>query len=200
MGRREDWLRAARRALRAGGIAAVRVEALARELAVTKGSFYWHFQNHGELLEALLASWEGETLRVITEASKAAAPLERVRQFFHLTAALPESPHDSAIFAWALADPGVAQRARVVEQQRLVFLREQLLEAGLGAAEAEQRAEVGYLAMLGWLERASRGPSRLEGFHSFLETIFQLLFNPALPAHGLSPEPSSRTLGKEHRD
>jgi AcrR family transcriptional regulator len=182
MGRREDWLRAARRALRAGGIDAVRVEALARELAVTKGSFYWHFENHGELLQALLASWEDETLRRITEASKAPVPIERIQQFFLQSATLPESPQDSAIFAWAQRDPSVAQRARTVDQQRLAFLSQQLIEAGLPPAEAERRAEVGYLALLGWLEHAGREPSRREGFPSFLDTIFQLLFSASLSA------------------
>ena len=40
---KSDWLRAARLALLHGGVEAVRVERLARDLHVTKGSFYWHF-------------------------------------------------------------------------------------------------------------------------------------------------------------
>ena len=44
------------------GVESVRVEVLARDLGVSKGSFYWHFRDRGELLEKLLARWEdGET-------------------------------------------------------------------------------------------------------------------------------------------
>ena len=53
-----DWIKAAGRRLASGGIAAVAVETLARDLAVTKGSFYWHFRDRAALLKALLADWE----------------------------------------------------------------------------------------------------------------------------------------------
>ena len=54
---RDHWLRAARLALLHNGPEAVRVEPLARDLGVTKGSFYWHFRDRGALLEALLVEW-----------------------------------------------------------------------------------------------------------------------------------------------
>ena len=53
-------MRAARLALLNGGPSAVRVEILARELRVSKGSFYWHFKNRKALMEALLREWEEE--------------------------------------------------------------------------------------------------------------------------------------------
>src|SRR5215831_18160375 len=60
---RADWLKAARMALLQGGVEAVRVEKLARNLCVTKGSFYWHFRDREELLEALLREWEVELMQ-----------------------------------------------------------------------------------------------------------------------------------------
>ena len=39
------------------GIDAVRVEPLAKALAVTKGSFYWHFADRRALIDAMLAQW-----------------------------------------------------------------------------------------------------------------------------------------------
>src|SRR5438067_13057108 len=70
-----DWLKAARVALLHRGPDAVRVEPLARELGVTKGSFYWHFRDRSDLLEALLAEWEEET-SLLTDAISAADQLE----------------------------------------------------------------------------------------------------------------------------
>src|SRR5271155_404861 len=40
----DDWIRAAFARLSTEGIESVRIELLARDLGVSKGSFYWHFQ------------------------------------------------------------------------------------------------------------------------------------------------------------
>ena len=50
-------------ALAADGIDAVRVEPLAKALAVTKGSFYWHFADRRALIDAMLSHWSGRTHR-----------------------------------------------------------------------------------------------------------------------------------------
>ncbi len=55
--RRQDWIDAARRMLVARGVERVRVEALARTLRITRGSFYWHFRSRKALLDSLLEDW-----------------------------------------------------------------------------------------------------------------------------------------------
>src|SRR5262249_10186015 len=55
---RSAWIGAALQALAAGGPDAVRVEALARALGATKGSYYWHFANRDALLDGVLDAWE----------------------------------------------------------------------------------------------------------------------------------------------
>ena len=55
---RSAWIEAGLRALAAGGPDAVRIEALARTLRVTKGGFYWHFDNRRALLDDILDAWE----------------------------------------------------------------------------------------------------------------------------------------------
>ena len=49
---REAWIEAALQALATGGPDAIRVEALAASLGVSKGGFYWHFENRQALLDA----------------------------------------------------------------------------------------------------------------------------------------------------
>jgi AcrR family transcriptional regulator len=63
----EDWVQAATRALAAQGIDAVRVERLAADLGVTKGSFYWHFADLAALRAAVLATWEARATTEIIE-------------------------------------------------------------------------------------------------------------------------------------
>jgi AcrR family transcriptional regulator len=52
------WIEEGLRALAAGGPDAVRVEALARALGVTKGGFYNHFDDRPTLLDEMLETWE----------------------------------------------------------------------------------------------------------------------------------------------
>ena len=66
-------MRAARLALLHRGADGVRVEVLAHELGVTKGSFYWHFRDRADLLEALLVEWEEET-GLLTDALRQSNP------------------------------------------------------------------------------------------------------------------------------
>ena len=55
---RETWIDHALQKLTNEGIDSVSIVALARELSVTKGSFYWHFKDRNDLLQAMLARWE----------------------------------------------------------------------------------------------------------------------------------------------
>jgi AcrR family transcriptional regulator len=75
---RERWVEEGLRALSAGGVDAVRVEALAKSLGVTKGGFCGHFADRDVLLEAML-DWArrdpamAERLRRVANRQNAAA-------------------------------------------------------------------------------------------------------------------------------
>ena len=76
----DDWIDAAYRRFNDAGLSAVRVEAIARDLGATKGSFYWHFADRGALVDAVMARWEQtETDRVIELVERADDPEERLR-------------------------------------------------------------------------------------------------------------------------
>src|SRR4051794_41591561 len=55
---RTSWIEEGLRALGVGGPDAVRIEALAQALGVSKGGFYWHFDGRPALLEEMLDAWE----------------------------------------------------------------------------------------------------------------------------------------------
>lgn len=54
---RDAWLRAAADAVAEGGFAHLRILVLAKRLGVTRGSFYWHFKDHADLVVAFLDHW-----------------------------------------------------------------------------------------------------------------------------------------------
>ena len=113
------------RALAAGGPDAVRVEALAQALGVTKGGFYGHFADRNALLEEMLDTWERKAIdevleRVERQGGDARA---RIRRAGALTFSRELLPVDLAVRDWARRDPGVAERLRRVDNRRMDYLR-----------------------------------------------------------------------------
>lgn len=180
---RGDWIQAAIRAMREGGVAAVRVEALAKDLGITKGSFYWHFEDHADLLAEVLTAWEDETAGYVAEASQQDGPAERLQAFFRLASERAGNyPPDVEILAWARWDEDVAALARKVEGRRLAFIRKELERAGFDGAEARRRARIAYLATQGWILQAGYGAQPTPRLADFTSDLFDLLLE--LPSDG----------------
>lgn len=176
---RDEWVGAAVTALARDGAAGVRVEALARELGVTKGSFYWHFADRPALLVAVLDRWESGARSELEAASSFGSPEERVGALLRSLARPAAGVADAEVFAWARRDRMVAERVWDVERARVVFLKAQLTELGASLVDAHRRAEAGYLAAVAWLERAGRTPWMKSDYAAFVSDVFRFLLLPA---------------------
>jgi AcrR family transcriptional regulator len=174
---RDEWVRAAAQAMSDGGVEAVRVEALARELSVTKGSFYWHFADRPALLAAVLARWEEAARSSLDAAASQATPEQRIGSLFRQLARPTGGLSDAEVRAWARRERAVAERVAELERKRVVFLKEQLGEMGASLIDAHRRAEAGYLAAIAWLERASRTPWMKSDYSAFVQDVFRLLLH-----------------------
>lgn len=148
---RNDWVKAGFRRLAGEGIDGVRVEPLAKELQVTKGSFYWHFKNREELLKAMLEHWrESATHAVIVQSEKAgSAPSKRMERLLALATDGFDGRLEMAIRNWSSADALVQTVIDTVDSERLSYLRKLLREAGFTPAAAEARAFAVYSILLG---------------------------------------------------
>lgn len=149
-----DWIQAALDALARGGVAAVRVDVLAKRLGITRGSFYWHFADRDALLAAVLEEWEAATTAgVIQRLEKVSSPRERLRAILQGAYFTTESANriEPALAADA-GHPIVAPVLRRVTTARLGFLIELFTDLGLDPATARQRALYSYSAFLGWLQ------------------------------------------------
>jgi CubicO group peptidase (beta-lactamase class C family) len=168
---KSDWMRAARLALLHGGPASVRVEPLARALGVTKGSFYWHFRDRRELMDALLREWEEET-QLLTDALKGADPLAALPAILqeldrrNQASERGESPSDAAIFAWAAVDPKVAKRANRAERERMLLFRK--------LTGKRETADLFYYAYHGFLLRRRRVPEAAGDFAGIARTALRV--------------------------
>ena len=125
---RSSWIEEGLRALGVGGPDAVRIEALAQELGVTRGGFYWHFEDRHALLDEMLDAWERVAIdeaidRVEREGGDARAKLRRLFALASSRAASGLGRIDLAIRDWARRDRAVARRLRRVDNRRMEYMR-----------------------------------------------------------------------------
>jgi AcrR family transcriptional regulator len=133
---RSTWVEEGLRALAAGGPDAVRVDALAKTLGVTRGGFYWHFDDRGALLAAMLDAWEQQAVDNAIALAEGGDARGRLRQLFRLASDSGDLlTIDLAVRDWARRDPAVAERLRRVDNRRMDYLRAQF--AGFCADEEE---------------------------------------------------------------
>src|SRR5215469_50443 len=148
---RSRWIEEGLRALAAGGPDAVRVEALAQALGVTKGGFYGQFADRNALLEEMLDTWEhNSTDEVLERVERHGGDARaRLRRAGALTFSAELLPVDLAVRDWSRRDPAVAGRLRRVDNRRMDYLR--LLFGALcpGQDEAEARSMLAFSRVIG---------------------------------------------------
>jgi len=130
--------------LRTRGIGGVRVLPLSKQLHVSRGSFYWHFENLQDLQDAMLDWWERAMTDSVIERIEAAPRGGRKRLMLAgeniLGADL--SRYDSSIRSWADGDKKAARVLRRVLRKRLDYITSLFAEAGFSPAEARARGEL----------------------------------------------------------
>lgn len=179
---RDDWIQAAIAGLSAHGEAGLSVEGLARRLRVTKGSFYWHFQNRAALLGALLEAFEARGAdEPIAELSLLADGRDRLRLLFALAFRHPEELRaEQALFA--MKEPGVRRVLQRVHKKRRAFLTLTYRSLGLAQEDAEAWAATAYAAFVGAVGLATQAPwNDDEQLLVWVEHLVQVLIPPQCP-------------------
>jgi AcrR family transcriptional regulator len=149
---RQDWVDLALETLRKEGHAGLRAVPLAEKLGVTRGSFYWHFKDVGDLHDAVLQMWkETATDDLIARSSGEGDPRERLRRLIVRVFSAPPNL-ERAVQAWAVDDPRAAKAAAAVNENRLEHLNRLFLETGLSKSTARARASLMYWTFLGRLQ------------------------------------------------
>lgn len=151
---REVWIEAAIGTLAEDGVAGVRVEALAKSLGVTKGSFYWHFRDRPDLLAAVLEFWKQGRIGDIVKQSRCEAGQER-EQLDHILTVYSASRNrrgiriELAIRDWARRDPQAAAVVEEVDAARFDCTRRLFLARGMSEQEAATRSILLYAYVFG---------------------------------------------------
>jgi AcrR family transcriptional regulator len=186
---RDDWLDAARDAVVAGGFDAVRVLSLADALGITRGSFYWHFADHAELLSALIARWRERELEAdrALEARASDDPVEDLLRL--LDAALARGGRNLEAMRFELAlrelgrqDRSVAAMLAEVDGVRMAVLTAKFERLVGDTDEARELAALLDVAVAGAHQALAR-PAAGPGLAAYLrETIAEHLIRRRAPA------------------
>jgi AcrR family transcriptional regulator len=149
---RDEWVAEGLRVLAAGGPDAVRVEALAKNLGVTKGGFYGSFADRDALLTAMLDTWERQsTDEVLDRVERAGGDAKtKIKRAGVLTFSGDRLlPIDLAVRAWARRDDAVAERLRRVDNRRMGLLRDMIGTFCADPDEIEARSLIAFCLAIG---------------------------------------------------
>lgn len=149
---REKWIEEGLAALAAGGPDAVRVEALAKSLGVTKGGFYGSFADRDALLTAMLDLWERESTDDVLERVEREGGDPKTKAYRAGVLTFSDDrllPIDLAVRDWARRDEAVAERLRRVDNRRMALLREMIGTFCADPDEVEARSLLAFCTAIG---------------------------------------------------
>ncbi|MES2509721.1 MAG: TetR/AcrR family transcriptional regulator [Pseudomonadota bacterium] len=191
---RDDWLDAAFNAVVEGGFDKARVLVIADALGVTRGSFYWHFTDHAEMIAALLARWGerelalGKQLRA--ETASFADPRDDLAHLLEVGLAHAGRDLENMRFELALRgqgrrDPVVAEMLAGIDRARMALFHEKFMRLTGDEKKASELASLFYLAIVGGNQALSRpgNPPDLNIYIASLITNYLIDQQaPAVPA------------------
>ncbi len=154
---KQDWIDAGFSSLKKGGVQALKIEKIARELKVSKGSFYWHFKNAAALKHAMLEYWEETTTTSIIKEIENfdISPEKQLKQLVNISSSKQRSPIHSnkldeiAIRCWARFDTQVASAVKKVDGKRIKFLSHLFSQLGNSQKAGLVKAKILYSALIG---------------------------------------------------
>lgn len=164
---RTKWIEEGLRALAAGGPEAVRIEVLAKQLGVTKGGFYGYFADRDALLQAMLETWERQSIDEVYDRieREGGDPKTKIKRAGVLTFSNDRLlPLDLAIRDWARRDRAVAKRLRRVDNRRMALLRQLIGTFCADPDEIEARSLLAFCLAIGhhFLAADHEGRTRAE--------------------------------------
>lgn len=171
---RDDWIVAALHALLAEGIEAVQITRLARDLNVTRGSFYWHFKSRQDLLDGILAEWRARNTGIMIDVLTHAPRFEAgILDLFSVWAdhSRFDARLDQAIRDWGRRASDIRHMVETEDDDRLQAITGFFVRHGYEPTEAFIRARVIYFTQLSYYALGVNEP--MDKRMSYLAAYFQ---------------------------
>ncbi|WP_058854876.1 TetR/AcrR family transcriptional regulator [Nocardia jinanensis] len=156
------------------GVGAIKIPRLCQELGVTKGSFYWHFDDIEQLMAAMADRWsavQSETVREL--GAFAAIPVEE--RIEKMAAMLVDKRHwmvETTVREWSRSNSKVADAVRNLDQRVFETVYRTMLDLGFDENQAGLRAGAMVYIGLGLIHGRDNLPTpTTEQVHSVIELL-----------------------------
>ncbi|MEM1196712.1 MAG: TetR family transcriptional regulator [Pseudomonadota bacterium] len=144
-----DWLDHGLKTLASAGFEALKAAKMAQALGVSRGSFYWHFEDIRQFEERLLDHWQSLTTDETIREMEAQTPAsERLPELMR-RASMTRPSLDRAVRVWAEFNDLARAKLRKVDALRIDYIAQLLVASGLDRSQAGPRARFIYAASLG---------------------------------------------------
>ena len=182
-GSREGWLEAAYNLFLESGVDSVKILPLAKDLNLSRTSFYWFFKDREELLTGLLAMWRNKnTGNFVKQANAYADSL--VEALLNVSdcwfdSNLFDAKFEFAVRSWSLQSAEVQREVQKADELRLNALSAVFRRFGHQELSADVRARTLYLTQIGYISmqteedirvRMKRMPTYMEVFTDLVPT------------------------------
>ena len=170
---REEWLAKALDIL-AEDPSHLRIDEIASRLGVSKGSFYWHFENRSEFVHTLAEFWKDTNTVNIVDVihQQSGSGEERLLALMKLIISHKAAKYDLAVRAWARHEPEITPVIRQVDRIRRETIRGLFADMGFEEPELTVRAGV-FIVTFSFQYAMSLGifpegdPEQLNVLHAF---------------------------------
>ncbi len=155
----DDWLAAGYAILAEEGLKALKIDRLCARLGVTKGSFYWHFDNIAAYRTALVQGWSElrDADRSQIEEIDALPPRDRLIRMMNSLVSPRHWTLERAMREWARSDQAVAESVRAADRRILAAVRRAFEDYGFDADEVPHDRRGVRDSIVGRMERHGFG-------------------------------------------
>ena len=152
--KKQDWINLGYKLFSEQGIAGIIVEKMAKKLKVNKSSFYWHFKTKKDFIDQIVSYWVSEsTNQIISLTNSEKLGKEKFSKLIELS--FKKDPYlDFNFFLkrYALNNIEIQSIIDHIDDLRIEYTKNILIEMGLNENEAKMKAELFYKYLIGYHE------------------------------------------------
>ena len=139
----EDWVEKGLEFVEQVGHPHLCIDKIAAWLGVTKGAFYYHFNDKAEFERALLDHYIATTIQgLVNELSLLTTPQQRLKEVLRKQIEIDHTRLSMIFRAWGLENPSVAEALNKIDELRLKHAYFLFQELNFPSPEAAVRARV----------------------------------------------------------
>lgn len=149
-----DWIFLGYQLFSENGMNGIVVEKMAAKLNVNKSSFYWHFKTKKDFLNEIISFWVSkDTNSIIKEVEGKPIGKQRFNKLIEIS--FKQEPYLDFIFflkRYALKDKKIQALIDKIDNQRINYTKNLLLELGFSKKEALAKSKLFYKYLIGYHE------------------------------------------------